>query len=88
VILDRNFDLATPLHHTWTYQALVHDVMVREKEGRWEGEEEEEGGRRWREGAGGRKDGSVPCRKMNVRNCVLLQTETQWSLEIEMAVSL
>lgn len=47
MILDRNFDLATPLHHTWTYQALVHDVMVREKEGRWEGEEEEEGGRRW-----------------------------------------
>lgn len=49
------------------------------------------GGRREEvgEGAGGRKDGSVPCKKkMNVRNCVLLQTETQWSLEIEMAVSL
>ena len=29
VILDRNFDLATPLHHTWTYQALAHDVLVR-----------------------------------------------------------
>lgn len=27
VILDRNVDLATPLHHTWTYQALVHDVL-------------------------------------------------------------
>lgn len=27
VILDRNFDLATPLHHTWTYQALAHDVL-------------------------------------------------------------
>lgn len=27
VILDRNMDLATSLHHTWTYQALVHDVM-------------------------------------------------------------
>lgn len=27
IILDRNFDLATPLHHTWTYQALVHDVF-------------------------------------------------------------
>ena len=29
VILDRNMDLATALHHTWTYQALVHDVFVR-----------------------------------------------------------
>jgi len=29
VILDRNMDLATPFHHTWTYQALVHDVLVR-----------------------------------------------------------
>ncbi len=28
VILDRNLDLATPFHHTWTYQALVHDVLV------------------------------------------------------------
>jgi hypothetical protein len=27
IILDRNFDLATPLHHTWTYQALMHDVF-------------------------------------------------------------
>ncbi|ESN94842.1 hypothetical protein HELRODRAFT_115024 [Helobdella robusta] len=27
VILDRNFDLATPMHHTWTYQALAHDVL-------------------------------------------------------------
>ena len=27
VILDRQFDLATPLHHTWTYQALAHDVL-------------------------------------------------------------
>ncbi|XP_071515570.1 sec1 family domain-containing protein 1 isoform X4 [Panulirus ornatus] len=27
VIVDRNVDLATPLHHTWTYQALVHDVL-------------------------------------------------------------
>ncbi|CAG0889430.1 unnamed protein product [Cyprideis torosa] len=27
VILDRNIDLATPLHHTWTYQALCHDVL-------------------------------------------------------------
>uniref|UniRef100_A0A8B9VZ68 Sec1 family domain containing 1 n=1 Tax=Anas zonorhyncha TaxID=75864 RepID=A0A8B9VZ68_9AVES len=25
VLVDRNIDLATPLHHTWTYQALVHD---------------------------------------------------------------
>ena len=23
-------DLCTPLHHTWTYQALVHDVLVSE----------------------------------------------------------
>ena len=28
VLLDRNMDLATPLHHTWTYQALSHDVLV------------------------------------------------------------
>ena len=27
MILDRHIDLATPLHHTWTYQALVHDVL-------------------------------------------------------------
>lgn len=27
VIMDRNFDLATPLHHTWTYQALMHDTL-------------------------------------------------------------
>jgi hypothetical protein len=27
VILDRQFDLATMLHHTWTYQALVHDTL-------------------------------------------------------------
>ncbi len=29
VILDRDVDLATPLHHTWTYQALAHDVLVK-----------------------------------------------------------
>lgn len=29
VLADRNLDLATPLHHTWTYQALIHDVLVR-----------------------------------------------------------
>ena len=28
IILDRNNDLCTPLHHTWTYQALCHDVFV------------------------------------------------------------
>ena len=28
ILLDRNMDLATPLHHTWTYQALAHDVLV------------------------------------------------------------
>jgi hypothetical protein len=27
ILLDRNFDLATPLHHTWTYQALMHDLL-------------------------------------------------------------
>ncbi|XP_073495152.1 sec1 family domain-containing protein 1 [Phyllobates terribilis] len=27
VLVDRNIDLYTPLHHTWTYQALVHDVL-------------------------------------------------------------
>ena len=27
VLLDRNLDLATMLHHTWTYQALTHDVL-------------------------------------------------------------
>lgn len=27
LVVDRNIDLATPLHHTWTYQALVHDVL-------------------------------------------------------------
>lgn len=28
VILDRNLDMATMLHHTWTYQALAHDVLT------------------------------------------------------------
>lgn len=27
VILDRNLDLVSLLHHTWTYQALSHDVL-------------------------------------------------------------
>ncbi|XP_066943279.1 sec1 family domain-containing protein 1 [Macrobrachium rosenbergii] len=27
VLVDRGVDLATPLHHTWTYQALAHDVL-------------------------------------------------------------
>lgn len=27
LLLDRNVDMATSLHHTWTYQALAHDVM-------------------------------------------------------------
>lgn len=27
VLLDRNLDMATMLHHTWTYQALSHDVL-------------------------------------------------------------
>ncbi|KAH3887414.1 hypothetical protein DPMN_011431 [Dreissena polymorpha] len=27
VVLDRNLDIASMLHHTWTYQALSHDVL-------------------------------------------------------------
>uniref|UniRef100_A0A914CA46 Uncharacterized protein n=1 Tax=Acrobeloides nanus TaxID=290746 RepID=A0A914CA46_9BILA len=27
IIADRNMDLATMLHHTWTYQAMIHDVL-------------------------------------------------------------
>lgn len=27
IILDRSFDMSTPLLHSWTYQALVHDVL-------------------------------------------------------------
>lgn len=27
MVLDRNLDMATPLHHTWTYQALAHDLL-------------------------------------------------------------
>lgn len=27
VILDRNMDLIPMISHSWTYQALVHDVM-------------------------------------------------------------
>ncbi|GLV32991.1 SLY-1 homologous [Carabus blaptoides fortunei] len=27
IVLDRNVDIATPLHHTWTYQALAHDTL-------------------------------------------------------------
>lgn len=27
IVLDRNVDMATPLHHTWTYQALAHDLL-------------------------------------------------------------
>ncbi|XP_072385254.1 protein sly1 homolog [Diabrotica undecimpunctata] len=27
IILDRNVDMATSLHHTWTYQALAHDLL-------------------------------------------------------------
>ncbi|KAH7726424.1 Sly1 protein [Aphelenchoides avenae] len=27
VIADRSIDLATMLHHTWTYQAMIHDVL-------------------------------------------------------------
>ena len=27
LLLDRNFDLMTPLAHSWTYQSLIHDVL-------------------------------------------------------------
>lgn len=27
IVVDRSVDMATPFHHTWTYQALVHDVL-------------------------------------------------------------
>uniref|UniRef100_A0A9J2PYL9 Sec1 family domain-containing protein 1 n=1 Tax=Ascaris lumbricoides TaxID=6252 RepID=A0A9J2PYL9_ASCLU len=27
IIADRGIDLATMLHHTWTYQALIHDLL-------------------------------------------------------------
>ena len=27
LLVDRNIDLSSLLHHTWTYQALVHDVL-------------------------------------------------------------
>lgn len=27
ILIDRNVDMATPLHHTWTYQAMAHDVL-------------------------------------------------------------
>lgn len=27
IVLDRSIDMATPLHHTWTYQALAHDIL-------------------------------------------------------------
>jgi hypothetical protein len=27
IILDRSVDMATAFHHTWTYQALAHDVL-------------------------------------------------------------
>lgn len=26
-LVDRTVDMSTPLHHTWTYQALVHDLL-------------------------------------------------------------
>lgn len=29
ILLDRGLDLATPLHHSWTYQSLLHDLVVR-----------------------------------------------------------
>ncbi|VDO04937.1 unnamed protein product [Rodentolepis nana] len=27
IVLDRGLDMATPLHHGWTYQSLLHDVV-------------------------------------------------------------
>lgn len=26
-LVDRTVDMSTPLHHTWTYQALIHDLL-------------------------------------------------------------
>uniref|UniRef100_A0A6G1SPT0 Sec1 family domain-containing protein 1 n=1 Tax=Aceria tosichella TaxID=561515 RepID=A0A6G1SPT0_9ACAR len=26
-LVDRSADMSTPLHHTWTYQALIHDLL-------------------------------------------------------------
>jgi len=26
-LIDRTIDMSTPLHHTWTYQALIHDLL-------------------------------------------------------------
>ncbi|MCP9264077.1 Protein sly1 [Dirofilaria immitis] len=31
IIGDRGMDIATMLRHTWTYQALIHDLLVRHK---------------------------------------------------------
>lgn len=28
IIADRGMDIATMLRHTWTYQALIHDLLV------------------------------------------------------------
>ncbi|KRZ50346.1 Sec1 family domain-containing protein 1, partial [Trichinella nativa] len=28
IICDRSLDLTTPLHHTWTYQALINEVLL------------------------------------------------------------
>uniref|UniRef100_A0AAZ1X1N3 Sec1 family domain-containing protein 1 n=1 Tax=Oreochromis aureus TaxID=47969 RepID=A0AAZ1X1N3_OREAU len=39
VLVDRNVDMATPLHHTWTYQALIHDVLSRKLDVYFEFEE-------------------------------------------------
>lgn len=29
-LVDRSIDMSTPLHHTWTYQALIHDLLSTE----------------------------------------------------------
>lgn len=29
-LVDRTVDMSTPLHHTWTYQALIHDLLPTE----------------------------------------------------------
>lgn len=29
-LVDRTIDMSTPLHHTWTYQALIHDLLTTE----------------------------------------------------------
>ncbi len=73
VLLDRNIDMATPLHHTWTYQALVHDVLdfnlnrvvVQESEGE-AGHHQQEGHRH------------TPAHKAKTKTCDLNPSDKFW----------